>query len=88
MAGASGEADNVQNTDPVWAPKSTALAGENLMLALRALGFDSCPLKGIDTTRIRKLLPLPRAAEVCLAVSAANIFLEKGPWRGERLNRS
>lgn len=28
----------------VWAHKSTALACENLMLALRAYGFDSCPM--------------------------------------------
>lgn len=54
----------------VWAHKSTALACENLMLALRAFGFDSCPMEGIDPTRIRKLLKLPRAAEVCMVISA------------------
>ena len=54
----------------VWAHKSTALACENLMLALRAYGFDSCPMEGMDETRIRKLLQLPRAAEVCMVISA------------------
>jgi nitroreductase len=54
----------------VWAHKSTALACENLMLSLRACGFDSCPMEGIDERRIRKLLKLPRAAEVCMVISA------------------
>lgn len=54
----------------VWAHKSTALACENLMLALRAFDFDSCPMEGMDATRIRKLLGLPRAAEICMVISA------------------
>lgn len=54
----------------VWAHKSTALACENLMLALRAFGYDSCAMEGIDQSRIRKMLKLPRAAEVCMVISA------------------
>jgi nitroreductase len=54
----------------VWAHKSTALACENLMLALRAFDCDSCPMEGVDATRIRKLLGLPRAAEICMVISA------------------
>lgn len=54
----------------VWAHKSTALACENLMLSLRAYGYDSCPMEGIDSTRIKKLLKLPRGAEICMVVGA------------------
>lgn len=54
----------------VWAHKSTALACENLMLALRAFGFDSCPIEGLDSRRIQKLLKLRRAAEICMVISA------------------
>lgn len=54
----------------VWAHKTTALACENLMLSLRAYGFDSCPMEGMDERRIQKLLNLPRSAEVCMVVSA------------------
>ena len=54
----------------VWAHKSTALACENLMLALRAYGFDSCPIEGLDARRIQKLLKLPRAAEICMVIAA------------------
>ncbi len=54
----------------VWAHKTTALGCENLMLSLRAFGFDSCPMEGLDERRIQKLLGLPRAAEVCMVISA------------------
>ncbi|MAW84171.1 MAG: nitroreductase family protein [Crocinitomicaceae bacterium] len=54
----------------VWAHKSTALACENLMLALRAYGYDSCPMEGIDSTRIKKLLELKKPAEISMVISA------------------
>jgi nitroreductase len=54
----------------VWAHKSTALACENLMLSFRAFGYDSCPMEGLDSTRVKKLLNLPRKAEICMVVSA------------------
>ncbi len=54
----------------IWAIKSTALAAENLMLAFRAYGFDSCPMEGMDEVRIRKLLKLPSDAEVVMVVGA------------------
>lgn len=54
----------------VWMHKSTALACENLMLALRAHGYDSCPMEGMDSKRIRKLLGLPRQAEITMVISA------------------
>jgi nitroreductase len=63
--GPSGKADM-----RVWAHKSTALGCQNLMLSLRAFGYDSCPMEGMDPFRVRKLLELPRAAEVCMVISA------------------
>jgi nitroreductase len=44
----------------VWAVKSTALACENLMLSFKAQGFDSCPMEGFDSVRVKKILGLPR----------------------------
>jgi diaminopimelate decarboxylase len=53
----------------VWSVKSTALACENLMLSLKAQGFDSCPMEGFDAVRVRKILGLPRrGAEVVMVV--------------------
>jgi len=54
----------------VWAHKSTALACENLMLSLRAYGYDSCPMEGMDSARIKKLLGLSSPAEISMVISA------------------
>lgn len=54
----------------VWAAKSTALACENLMLALRAHGYDSCPMEGFDEWRVRKILDLPKDGFVVMVIAA------------------
>jgi nitroreductase len=53
----------------VWAHKSAALAAENFMLAVRAKGFDSCPMEGHDSKRVKKILDLGCGAEICMVVS-------------------
>lgn len=53
----------------VWAHKSAALAAENFMLAIRAQGFDTCPMEGHDSSRVKKILGLGCGAEVCMVVS-------------------
>jgi len=53
-----------------WAIKSTALASEHLMLGLRAHGFDSCPMEGIDEKRIKRILKIPRDGVVVMVVGA------------------
>lgn len=71
-----------------WAHKSTALACENLMLAFRAAGYDSCPMEGFDEWRVRRALNLPRSAHVTMIVSAGK--RKKGGIYGQqiRLNRA
>ncbi|CBL43786.1 nitroreductase family protein [gamma proteobacterium HdN1] len=54
----------------VWAAKSTALACENLMLGLRAHGYDSCPMEGFDEWRVRKLLKIPSDGFVVMVIAA------------------
>ncbi len=54
----------------LWACKSTALACENLMLALRAHGFDSCPMEGFDEARVRRAVKLPKDAFVVMIIGA------------------
>lgn len=53
-----------------WAVKTTALACENLMLAFRARGWDTCPMEGMDSSRVKRLLDLPRGATVVMVVAA------------------
>ncbi|NNM51882.1 MAG: hypothetical protein HKM02_06620 [Pseudomonadales bacterium] len=54
----------------LWATKSTALAAENFMLALRAYGFDSCPMEGFDERRVARLLKLSRHALPIMVIGA------------------
>jgi len=54
----------------LWAAKSTSLAGENIMLAFRAYGYDTCPMEGFDSRRIKKLLNLPRRSFVTMVIAA------------------
>ncbi|NBX76543.1 MAG: nitroreductase family protein [Proteobacteria bacterium] len=53
----------------IWATKTTALACENFMLSIRAFGFDTCPMEGIDSRRIKKLLSLPSDALVPMVIA-------------------
>lgn len=52
----------------VWAAKTVALAAENFMLALRAHGFDSCPMEGFDERRVYQILDLPADSFVVMIV--------------------
>ena len=54
----------------VMGAKTVALACENYMLALRAYGYDSCPMEGFDGARVKKLLELPSGAEITMVISA------------------
>lgn len=54
----------------VWAAKSTALACENIMLGFSAFGYDTCPMEGFDSARIKKVLGLESGDEVVMVISA------------------
>lgn len=53
----------------VWAHKSCALACENLMLSMRAHGYDTCPMEGFDDARVAKFLNLNPSEEVCMILA-------------------
>lgn len=63
----------------VMAHKSTALAAATFMLALRAEGYDSCPMEGFDPWRAGRLLGLPRGAEVNMFLAVGRRS-DKGVW--------
>lgn len=58
------------NEMKIWATKSTALAAENLILALRAHGYDSCPMEGFDEHRVKKLLCIPGKGLITMVLAA------------------
>jgi nitroreductase len=63
----------------VMAHKSTALAAATFMLAMRAEGFDTCPMEGFDPWRAKALLRLPRGAEVNMFLAVGKRS-DKGLW--------
>lgn len=71
----------------LWAAKSTALACENLVLALRAHGYDSCMMEGFDEVRVRKLLKLDDAAFPIMVVGAGERAADGVFWPQVRFER-
>ena len=49
--------------------KSCALAAQTFMIAMANEGYDTCPLEGFDSRRVKKLLKLPAGAEINMIVS-------------------
>ena len=48
--------------------KSTALAAQNFMVSMAALGYDTCPMEGFDSVRLKSLLQLPKKAEISMVI--------------------
>lgn len=48
--------------------KSAALAAQTFMLSMKAEGYDTCPMEGVDSLRVKKLLKLPRKAEMVMVI--------------------
>ncbi len=60
----------VRNKDMrVVAHKSAALAAQNFMLSMAAEGYDTCPMEGSDTWRVKRVLGLPISAEINMIIS-------------------
>lgn len=53
-----------------WATNNTALAAQNLMLALRAYGFDSCAMGGFDEPAMKQLLGLNDDQHIIMMIGA------------------
>ena len=49
--------------------KSCALAAQTFMLSMSAEGYDTCPMEGFDSDKVKKFLKLPATAEICMVVS-------------------
>jgi nitroreductase len=49
--------------------KSAALAAQTFMLSMQAEGYDTCPMEGFDSARVKKMLNLPSAAEINMIIS-------------------
>ena len=48
--------------------KSTALAAQNFMMSMAAQGYDTCPMEGFDSQRLKKILDLPKKAQISMVI--------------------
>jgi nitroreductase len=53
----------------IVAHKSTALAAQNFMISMAAVGYDTCPMEGFDSKKVKRILGLPSSAEITMVVS-------------------
>lgn len=59
----------VRNSDMrIVAHKSAGLAAQNFMVSMAAIGYDTCPMEGSDTLLVKKILSLPRGAEINMVI--------------------
>lgn len=72
-----------ENDMRVVAHKSCALAAQTFMIAMANEGYDTCPLEGFDSRRVKNILNLPYGAEVNMIVSCGIRKGNDGIW-GER----
>jgi nitroreductase len=73
-----------RNDMKIWATKSTSLAAQNIMMGLAALGYDSCPMEGLDSKRVKKILGLGRNSIIVMAISVGKRDPKKGVY-GSRI---
>ena len=71
----------------LWASKTTALACENLVLALRAYGFDSCMMEGFDEPLVCKILNLNNQQYPVMVIAAGERAVDGVFFPQYRFNR-
>ena len=66
----------------IVAHKSAGLAAQNFMISMAAINYDTCPMEGFDSLRIKKILNLPSSSEINM-ILGCGIRDENGVY-GER----
>ena len=49
--------------------KSAGLAAQNFMISMAAIDYDTCPMEGFDSLMVKKILQLPRGAEINMIIA-------------------
>jgi len=62
--------------------KSAGLAAQNFMISMAAINYDTCPMEGFDSLRVKKILHLPSSSEINMIIGCG-IRDEQGVY-GER----
>ncbi|MBL6677503.1 MAG: nitroreductase family protein [Flavobacteriaceae bacterium] len=66
----------------IVAHKSAALASQNFMISMAGFSYDTCPMEGFDSIKIKRILNLNSKSEINMIIGCG-IRLEEGVY-GER----
>ncbi len=72
--------DQVQRDETM---RSCGIAAQTLMLAAKALGYDSCPMDGFDFDKVARLIGLPGDHVIALFVAIGKATKEAWPRAGQ-----
>jgi len=72
-----------ENDVRVVVHKTCALAAQTFMLAMANEKYDTCPMEGFDSKKVKNILNLPFGAEINMVISCG-IREENGVW-GDRM---
>jgi len=65
------------------AMRSVGLSGQTLMLAAKAMGYDSCPMIGFDPTKVAELINLPSDHVIGMMVTVGKALKPAQPRGGQ-----
>ncbi|MFZ9932295.1 MAG: nitroreductase family protein [Chthoniobacterales bacterium] len=65
------------------AMRSCGMAGQTLMLAAKAMGYDSCPMDGFDFEAVGKIIKLPQDHVISFMVAIGKMTKESWPRPGQ-----
>ncbi len=63
--------------------RSGAMAAMTIMLAAKALGYDTCPMMGFDAAAVAELIHLPPEHEIVMAVTVGRRLEDPRPRGGQ-----
>ena len=72
-----------ENDARIVAHKSCGLAAQTFMIAMANEEYDTCPMEGFDSKRVKNILNLPSGAEINMVISCGKRKGNEGIW-GDR----
>ena len=65
------------------AMRSCGIAGQTIMLAAKAMGYDSCPMIGFDPDKVSEIINLPADHCLCFMITVGKGIKEAWPKPGQ-----
>ena len=62
--------------------RSIGIAGQTIMLAAKAMGYDSCPMIGFDPEKVAEIIQLPENHSIGMIIPVGKALKPAGPRSG------